>query len=299
MASIYPTFGDPAAMTPKISAWHGILAPELWMTIAVVVIGTFLYRTLKKWRPFYNLLPAKYTLNGYYERSIDAGESWSARITKRYMNGNITHYFAYIYVIFVVITAGYFVMADAFSWDPSKDSSVEYYELILVFTMMFAAFMILFSNGRITTVLLNGVLGYGVAFFFVIFRAPDLALTQLVVESVTTALFLLCFKFLPDLKPEKHTRNEAFGKALISIAVGATVTLIGLAVLNYDKFTNISSYFEDAYELAGGRNIVNTILGDFRAFDTMLEVVVLFIAGLGVYSLIKLKVKKGGEDVEN
>ncbi len=64
--------------------------------------------------------------------------------------------------------------------------------------------------------------------------------------------------------------------------------------MNYDKFDTISTYFEDAYNLAGGKNIVNTILGDFRAFDTMLEVVVLFIAGLGVYALIKLKAKEGG-----
>ncbi len=68
--------------------------------------------------------------------------------------------------------------------------------------------------------------------------------------------------------------------------------------MNYDKFTTISTYFEDAYNLAGGKNIVNTILGDFRAFDTMLEVVVLFIAGLGIYALIKLKARKGDTDVE-
>ena len=58
-------------------------------------------------------------------------------------------------------------------------------------------------------------------------------------------------------------------------------------------------FFEDAYELAGGANIVNAILGDFRGFDTMLEVVVLFIAGLGVYTMIKLRAKKGDENNED
>ena len=205
----------------------------------------------------------------------------------------------YIYIAFVALIAGYFLFSEAFTWDPSKDSPVESFELILVFVMLFAAIMIPFAKGRITTVLLNGVLGYGVAFFFVVFRAPDLALTQLVVESVTTALFLICFKFLPDLRLEKRKASTEVSRWLLSIFVGATVTLIGLAVMNYDKFTNISSYFEDSYELAGGKNIVNTILGDFRAFDTMLEVVVLFIAGLGVYTLIKLKTRKGGVDVED
>ena len=269
------------------------------MTLGVVIAGIFLYRTLKKWRPIYQLFPQNYTLNGIYERVIGTGESYSGRLTKRYMNGNLTYYFIYIYVFFVAILAGYMMYADAFSWNPANDSIIEPYELIVVFVMIAAALAIVFAKQRITAVLLNGVLGYSVAFFFVLFRAPDLALTQLVVESVTTALFLLSFKFLPKLQPENVSKVFKFMKITISIAVGATVTLIGLAVMNYDKFEPISTYFEDSYNLAGGKNIVNTILGDFRAFDTMLEVVVLFIAGLGVYTLIKLKAKKGDADVEN
>ena len=299
MASVYPTFPSTEEMTPHIAAWHGYINSELIMTFGVVIVGIFLYKTLKKWRPMYQLIPPQYTLNAIYERVIGSGEHYSGTITKRYMNGNLTYYFIYIYVAFVAILAGYMIYADLFSWNPSGDSVIEPYELILVFVMIAAAVAIVFAKQRITAVLLNGVLGYSVAFFFVVFRAPDLALTQLVVESVTTALFLLSFKFLPKLQPEQSTKAWKFTKLSISIAVGATVTLIGLAVMNYDKFEPISAYFEDAYNLAGGKNIVNTILGDFRAFDTMLEVVVLFIAGLGVYTLIKLKAKKEDTDVES
>ncbi|MFF5995752.1 Na+/H+ antiporter subunit A [Lysinibacillus sp. KU-BSD001] len=298
MASIYPTFPSAEQLTPHIHAWHG-MKPELFMTIGVVIVGIVLYVTLKKWRPMYRVFPENYTFNAIYERVIETSESVSGSITRRYMNGHLTYYFMYIYIFFVAVVAGYFLLSNAFSWDPTQDSSVDYYELILVFVMIFAAVMILFAKGRITTVLLNGVLGYAVAFFFVIFRAPDLALTQLVVESVTTALFLISFKFLPDLRPEKAPRKVVLSKAIVSICVGATVTFIGLAVMHYEKFSAISTYFENAYELAGGKNIVNTILGDFRAFDTMLEVVVLFIAGLGIYTIIKLKAKKGDADVEN
>lgn len=298
MGSIYPTFPSSAELTPEISAWHGFNT-ELWMTVGVIGFGIVLYRYLKKWRPIYRIIPERFTLNALYERVIGSGEMYSSRFTWTYMTGNVTHYLIYIYVAFVGLIAGHFFISNAFSWSPSKDSPIESYELILVFVMMFAVVMIPFATGRVTAVLLNGVLGYGVAFFFVVFRAPDLALTQLVVESVTTALFLLCFKFLPDIQLEKRKPIVEISKWGISIFVGATVTFIGLAVLNYEKFTNISSYFEDSYELAGGRNIVNTILGDFRAFDTMLEVVVLFIAGLGVYTLIKLKSRKGGVDLED
>ena len=244
-------------------------------------------------------IPEKYSFNAYYNNMITFAENSAGNVTKRYMTGNLTHYLVYIYVFFVALIAGYFVWSEAFSFNFSKDSAIESYELILVFVMMFAAVFMLVAKGRITAVLLNGVLGYAIAFFFVIFRAPDLALTQLVVESITTALFLLCFKYLPDLTPENPRKWVKWSNALISIFVGATVTLIGLAVVHYDKFKPISLYFNDAYDLAGGSNIVNTILGDFRAFDTMLEVVVLLIAGLGVYTLTKLKPKKEEAEHEN
>lgn len=298
MASIYPTFPSTSELTPHIHAWHGINA-ELLMTLGVIIIGVILFKTLKSWKPIYRIFSQKYTFNTYYNRLIEMSENGSAKLTNRYMTGNLTHYFIYIYVFFVTLIAGYFIWSDAIVFDFAKDSTVESYELILVFVMVFAAIWMIFAKGRVTAMLLNGVLGYSIAFFFVIFRAPDLALTQLVVESVTTALFLLCFKYLPDLMPESAHKKIQWSNATISLLVGATVTLIGLAVVHFDRFEPVSTYFNDAYELAGGSNIVNTILGDFRAFDTMLEVVVLLIAGLGVYTLTKLKPRKEKTDHEN
>jgi len=292
MMSVYPTFLSVEELTPKIYAWHGFNA-ELMMTLGVVLFGLVLYKLMKYWIRVYKWIPQKLTLNSMYEGLITKSENLSGKITNGYMNGNLTNYFVYIYVCFVVIVAGYFVTSDAFMWNPIGGSKVDHFELILIFVVMFSAIALIFVRSRITTVLINGVLGYSVAFFFVTFRAPDLALTQLVVESVTTALFLICFKFLPEINKEKSTRMWKFSKGALSILVGSTVTIVGLAVVNYDKFSAISTYFEDAYNLAGGKNIVNTILGDFRAFDTMLEVVVLFIAGLGIYALIKLKAREG------
>ena len=172
-------------------------------------------------------------------------------------------------------------------------------EVILVLVMAMAAICIIFVPSRVTAILLNGVLGYSIALFFVIFRAPDLALTQIVVETVTTALFLLCFYFLPELKREKSARSSKIKWNYRNFLLVLIVTVIALSVQGNKLFESVSIYFENAYELTGGKNIVNTILGDFRAFDTMLEVVVLFIAGIGVYTLIKLKARKGERDVED
>src|SRR5699024_10916034 len=109
--------------------------------------------------------------------------------------------------------------------------------------------------------------------------------------------FLLCFYFLPKWSREKIGLD--WMRFIIAISVGLTFTLVALSVKSGRLFESISNYFEQADESAGGTNIVNTILGDFRAFDTMLEVIVLFIAGIGVYTLIKYKTMKRVESDEN
>ncbi|WP_313892006.1 Na+/H+ antiporter subunit A [Psychrobacillus sp.] len=298
MASIYPTFEAAGSLTPTISAWHGFNT-ELWMTIGVFVIGSILYNRLKNWKPVYKLLPQKFSFNTLYMNTLAFFEKGSTTVTKSYMTGFLRHYLAYIFMFFIVTVGGFLFYSGAFSFDASTNAEIRAYEVILVCVMAIAAITMLFAKTRVTATLLNGVLGYSISIFFVIFRAPDLALTQLVVETVTTVLFLLCFYHLPEWKKETSSSKTKFSNAVISIGVGAIVMLVAFSVLNYDKFDTIASYFENAYELAGGANIVNAILGDFRAFDTMLEVVVLFIAGLGVYTMIKLRPKKGDADIED
>lgn len=298
MMSIYPTFTDVDSLVPYIHAWHGVNA-EVLMTIGIILVGAILFKQLKKWKVVYNLWPQNYSFNAFYNNFLLHGEISSTLTTKSYMTGFLRDYLVYIYLFFIVTTGGFLLFSSAFSFSTNDNAPIRVYEVILVGVMAIAAFAMIFAKSRITAVLLNGALGYSISIFFVIFRAPDLALTQLVVESVTTALFFLAFSHLPDWKVEKSSKNSKRINAFISIGVGTLVTLVGLSVINYNSFDRISVFFEDAYELAGGANIVNAILGDFRAFDTMLEVVVLFIAGLGVYTLIKLRVKKEDEDIEN
>src|SRR5699024_12450563 len=103
-----------------------------------------------------------------------------------------------------------------------------------------------------------------------------------VCETITTTLLLLCFYFLPKWSRERFQLDWSL--FLIAISVGVTFTVVALSVKSGRLFDSIVHYFEDADILAGGSNIVNTILDDFRAFDTMLEVIVLVIAGIGVYT---------------
>lgn len=298
MASVFPMFASEADLGVTISQWHGFNLP-LSMTIGVIVFGALLYKFYKSWRWIYTITPDNWSFNALYDFTLSRGVKVSRKITNTYMTGDLRHYLLYIFVFFFLLVAGSFVMLGAYDFTISDNAAISPFEWILAIAMLIAAISVLFAKSRLTAIIINSFLGYGVAVFFVLFRAPDLALTQTIVETVTTVLFLAAYHFLPEMKAENDTRNEKIKKLIISVAVGATVASVALASQNNRLFERISTYFENSLELAGGRNIVNTILSDFRGFDTMLEVVVLLIGGIGVYAIIKLKAGKRGEQLED
>ena len=298
MAAVYPTLSDVGSLMPEIKMWHGEIGTPLVMTIGVIILGFLMYSLLNYWRFMYKIGPFRWNLDTLYNGALNLLGRGSTLLTNTYMTGYLRDYLVYIFGFFLLIVGGSLFFIGGVSFDLSNDSPITVNEYILVFIMMVAGILMIFVSSRVTAILLNGVLGYSIALFFVFFRAPDLALTQIVVETVTTALFLLCFYFLPELKREKIARPSKVVNGIIAVSSGVLVTVIALSVQGNSMFESVSTYYENAYELAGGKNIVNAILGDFRAFDTMLEVVVLFIAGIGVYTLIKLKARKGERDVE-
>ncbi len=291
LAAILPTFAQYGGFDIKIEAWHG-WNTALFMTIGVVVLGTLLFLSLRKWSGIYGILPESFKINALYQNGIHGLESVANKMTRSYMTGFLRDYLVYIFVFFIVIVGGSIWVLNSFSFDPSMNAPVKLFETSLVILAVIAAVSVIFAKSRMTAIIIVGVLGYIVALFFVIFEAPDLALTQLVVETVTVALFLLCYYHLPELKKEASRIKFKVVHVLIALGVGSTVTAVVLSAQGNRLFASISTYFEDAYTLAGAKNIVNAILVDFRGFDTMLEILVLCMAGLGVYTLIKLRLTR-------
>lgn len=296
MASILPSLLSPGDMFDvHIYFWHGPNI-ELFMTIAVVILGILLYLTLPKWEKAYHLLPEKLTLNKLYDRGIESIQSGSFKLTRFYMNGYIRTYLVYIFAFFILILGYTLYKKDAFVIDTAKVSSIGFYELVLSLLIVVATITILFAKSRLTSIILLGAVGYTVALFFVVFRAPDLALTQLVIETVSVALFLLCFYHLPKFKKEESKIPFKLTNTLISIGVGAIVTAIALSSYSTKLFDSISHFYVDnTYIRAAGKNMVNVILVDFRGFDTLFEICVLAIASLGIFAMIKLRLTRGKE----
>jgi multicomponent Na+:H+ antiporter subunit A len=273
-----------------IHHWHGWTI-ELFMTLGVVLLGIVLYKLYPRWKQVYGLLPSKLSLNDMYDRLMNGLDNGSRKLTDLYMTGSVRSYLIYIFLFFIGVLGWALLRMDAVPLASPDFSNVTIYELTLVVVLIIAALAVPFAQSRLTAILITGAVGYLVTLFFVIFRAPDLALTQLIVETVSVALFLLCFYHLPKLEKEKKVRFQ-LTNAIIAISVGVMVTIIALAANGNRMFESIADYYvEESYILAGGKNIVNVILVDFRGFDTMLEITVLGIASLGIYGMIKLRMK--------
>jgi len=287
-AIIPQAFVNNADWHVHLAAFHGFNT-ELVMTIGIVVFGTLLFIYLSKWRDVYDSVPWKFTLNQAYDRGLVGIERIGTKVTRSYMTGATNHYLAYLFIFLVALAGGTLLAQNAFVLDTSGNAQIELYEYMLGFIMIASAIYMLFTKSRLISIIAVSVIGYIVSMFFVIFRAPDLALTQLVVETISTALFLLCFYFLPKVGKSITQLKFKVVNGIIAVAVGTTLTLIGLSAQGHRLFEPIAHYFTDSYKLAGAKNIVNSILVDFRAFDTMLEIVVLFTAGTGIYTLIKLR----------
>ncbi|MBG9491111.1 Na+/H+ antiporter subunit A [Bacillus subtilis] len=299
MNSIYPTLlAGHEKFHVHISQWHGVTT-ELLMTAGIVVIGTIGYLSLNKWKGIYKLFPSKLTLNRLYDKLLTLMEKGSYRVTKQYMTGFLRDYLLYIFAGFIILIGGAFAIKGGFLFKTEGMAKIGVYEIILTLVMISATVATVFARSRLTAIIALGVVGYTLALFFVIFRAPDLALTQLVIETISVALFLLCFYHLPKLRLKTKTRTFRMTNFIISLGVGVIVTLLGIASSSQRTKDSIASFFvKHSHDLGGGDNVVNVILVDFRGFDTMFEITVLTIAALGIYSMIKTKVKEEGKSGE-
>jgi multicomponent Na+:H+ antiporter subunit A len=169
------------------------------------------------------------------------------------------------------------------------------HEAVVALLILAGAITTVRARYRLTGVAALGVTGLGMALIFVMFGAPDLAITQVMVETLTVILFVLVFYHLPPFVP-RSTRRQRFRDLTISIVAGLLMVFVMLATASIHLEPVLTDFFaQQSLSAAHGRNIVNVILVDFRALDTLGEITVLAVAGFGVYALLRLIASQKGE----
>jgi multicomponent Na+:H+ antiporter subunit A len=233
-----------------------------------------------------------------YEAAV-AGMNWFARLQTRILQSGSLRYYFVIIVATTAGLAGYVLWLGGGFVRPTVAGPIRIYEAGVAALILTAAIVAARLRSRLAAITSLGVVGYGVALIYVLYGAPDLAMTQFLVETLTVILLLLVFYHLPHFALFStrvgHARDVA-----VSLAAGALITALVLTATAQERFGPLTAYFaENSLSQGHGRNIVNVILVDFRGLDTMGEITVLAVAGVGIYALLKLRLperRDGGED---
>jgi len=282
MAANAVTGGD---LHPHLKIWHGV-TPALWMSIIAIAGGAvllLLHRPLdtawiKAPRP-----EAKTIFDWLIGRAV-AGSRWITDVTH---DGAISRYLA------ILVAASLF--AGTFAWmggglsAPTREMlpvapvAAIGWVLLVIATLA----VVLMHRNRFGSLIIIGIIGLMISAGFVYLSAPDLALTQISVETVTIMLLLLALHFLPKTTPKESPGWLRARDAVIALGAGVGVAALSFAFMARDVATISDYHLANSYKGGGGTNVVNVILVDFRGYDTYGEIIVLGIAGLIIFALME------------
>ncbi|SHJ10578.1 multisubunit sodium/proton antiporter, MrpA subunit (TC 2.A.63.1)/multisubunit sodium/proton antiporter, MrpB subunit (TC 2.A.63.1) [Tessaracoccus bendigoensis DSM 12906] len=269
-----------------LALWHGFTWP-LVMSALALGTGIVLFIFRSRIAAIQATFPKVTTAEESYHRSLHGIDRIAVEVTARVQRGSLSIYLGII--LMTMVSFSLFAMLQIRTW-PALRVFDAWPQLLVAIVIASAAVLAAASRGRIRAVLLVGVTGYGLAMLFTMGGAPDLALTQVLVETVTLIVFILVVRKLPRYFTNRPLSSTRWWRILLAGLTGATVTLISLVASGARVAEPVSKdWYEWAYAFGYGKNIVNVALVDTRAWDTLGEISVLVIAATGVASLIFLR----------
>ncbi|MFN7138797.1 MAG: hydrogen gas-evolving membrane-bound hydrogenase subunit E, partial [Limisphaerales bacterium] len=272
--------------------WHGFTR-ELLISAIVVGIGLIVYLVGQKTHWRWADIPKTFRFDFAFEHALAIFSKGTKQITGALRSDRPVDYLPIIF-LFIVAVFGYFFAQnwDRLSFMNGARLEVDHLRTFIATLIALAVVGAVILKRWTTQLISLSVAGFLTTFYFVLYQAPDLALTQILVEAVTLILILLLLGRFPK-SAEKGEVLKTFSKArqsfnlLVSALVGLMMTAFILMVTNKPHPEPIgTSFLEETVPLAEGSNAVNTILVDFRGFDTMGEIAVLVIAMLGCLGLL-------------
>jgi multicomponent Na+:H+ antiporter subunit A len=282
------------AVAVDLKIWHGFNT-VLLLSIATLVTGSILYIVNKPNDRKTALIGemSAYSAENVFENMWNLFNRFSTWYSNFMHNGFLRSYLLKIIIFAELLLAYELLIGGPIYIDYSKLSPISVYEGINVLILISAVYLTVTTSSRLTAVVGTSVIGYAICLMFVFYSAPDLAMTQFTIDTLTVVLFVFVLFNLPSFLIVPNSNKLSVARdAFVAISFGGILSLIAIKVLQVPTSIAISEFYgENAYLLAKGKNVVNVILVDFRGFDTMFEIVVLSIAALGVYSLIKLRLK--------
>lgn len=270
-----------------LALWHG-LEPALAISALTVLLGLAMFWQRERVSALQSRVPSVVNAADGYWKVMRLIDRTAARVTAGTQRGSLPFYLGVILLV-MVLAVGATLTIDQ-PW-PTEFRWWDYPgQIAIAVIMAVAAVAAVRANKRFTAVVLVGVTGYGMATLFALQGAPDLAFTQVLVETVTLVAFVLVLRRLPQRIGVAHPRrSRSWLRIFLAVGVGVTMALVAVLALGSRIADPISLDLAGmAYEGGHGKNVVNVTLVDIRGWDTMGELSVIIVAATGVASLIFL-----------
>jgi multicomponent Na+:H+ antiporter subunit A len=277
------TASSGASVGVSLSTWHG-LTPALLLSVLTLTAVGLAYGLRESIRT--RTLRMRYGTEDLYDGVLAALNRTSGAIGPPLHSASLRTY------VMVIISTSVVVGGAALLTHPGLDSAAPHtritaYDVSIVVIIIAGAIAAIVAQSTMAAVLSLGAVGYGVAMIFVGFGAPDLAMTQFSVETLTVLIYVLVFRHFRGLG-DLSARLIRARDGLIATGLGIFIGGLLLSIATTETAPRLKEYFaEFGPTLGHGRNIVNVILVDFRAFDTLGEITVLATAAIGVHGLLR------------
>src|SRR5690606_23410614 len=220
-----------------------------------------------------------------YDRALDALVKFSSWQTGLIQTGSLRHYMAMSMGIVTLAALIAMVLNDAMALPPLRTEGVGV-EIVLPILLIAASIMVLRSHSFVQGIISAGAVGFGVAVVFLLGGAPDLAFTQFSVEALSVVILLMVIGHMPFRAADTRTQKQRSRDAIIGAGFGLMFIVVMFSVVALPFNESLSDFFREAsYPLAHGRNLVNVIIVDFRALDTLGEITVLALAALAAVAV--------------
>ena len=268
----------------SLAIWHGFNTP-LMMSLFGLAAGIALYFGIRKLIDLYGI---SYDSRGrrLYEWKVAEAVRLAGKLTARLENGSLQRYLLLVVLSALALGIVPFLSSDlVFSGRSQPMPPLAW--LVWGIGMVATVATVVLHRRRLLALVVMGAVGLAVSLAFVLLSAPDLALTQLLVEMVTIALMLLSLNYLPAESAPEPSKLRRWRDAAIALAAGGGVAALAYAIITRPLDTVASQILALSLPEGGGSNVVNVILVDFRGFDTLGEIAVFGIAGLVVHALLR------------
>jgi len=285
--------GSPASV--HLAVWHGF-TPTLWLSLLTLAgaIGVFRGTKVPRYAAIVRATKgARYDIRAerLYSGTLAVLDRASNVLAPMLQSASLRRYLLLVIATAVALVVAALATARGLP-APNRWTPIHVHEALVVLLVAVAAVAASQARSTMGAVLSLGAVGYGVALIYALFGAPDLAMTQFAVETLTVVIFVLVFRRHRDFSELSSTLVRS-RDAIVALAAGAVITTLVLFVGASGTSSRLSSYFaENAPVLAHGRNIVNVILVDFRGFDTMGEITVLVTVAIGVRALLSISLER-------